>query len=116
MAIHLPRLLFTTLCLSILLLLLLDFDKIRSMMAATRNNKPVFLLVPWKPSRIIPPLSPATINRKVMASYLSGRQRGQSQDIPPDRGRQTKPSVGEVDPRYGVEKRLVPTGPNPLHH
>ncbi|TVU32271.1 hypothetical protein EJB05_23995, partial [Eragrostis curvula] len=21
-----------------------------------------------------------------------------------------------VDPRYGVEKRLVPTGPNPLHH
>ncbi|KAF6987554.1 hypothetical protein CFC21_005187 [Triticum aestivum] len=22
----------------------------------------------------------------------------------------------EVDPRYGVEKRLVPTGPNPLHH
>ncbi|ERN05435.1 hypothetical protein AMTR_s00007p00237640 [Amborella trichopoda] len=23
---------------------------------------------------------------------------------------------GEIDPRYGVEKRLVPTGPNPLHH
>ncbi|CAL9205009.1 unnamed protein product [Musa hybrid cultivar] len=22
----------------------------------------------------------------------------------------------EVDPRYGVEKRLVPTGPNPLHN
>lgn len=22
----------------------------------------------------------------------------------------------EIDPRYGVEKRLVPTGPNPLHH
>ncbi|KAL6640183.1 hypothetical protein ACP70R_022032 [Stipagrostis hirtigluma subsp. patula] len=21
-----------------------------------------------------------------------------------------------VDPRYGVQKRLVPTGPNPLHH
>ncbi|CAL9130048.1 unnamed protein product [Musa textilis] len=27
------------------------------------------------------------------------------------------PSGGdEIDPRYGVEKRLVPTGPNPLHH
>ncbi|CAO2045663.1 unnamed protein product [Urochloa humidicola] len=28
-------------------------------------------------------------------------------------------SVGkgeEIDPRYGVQKRLVPTGPNPLHH
>ncbi|CAD5169177.1 unnamed protein product [Musa acuminata subsp. malaccensis] len=24
--------------------------------------------------------------------------------------------VDEIDPRYGVEKRLVPTGPNPLHH
>ncbi|KAG2662889.1 hypothetical protein I3760_16G002600 [Carya illinoinensis] len=23
---------------------------------------------------------------------------------------------GEIDPRYGVEKRRVPTGPNPLHH
>ncbi|KAG6537454.1 hypothetical protein ZIOFF_002548 [Zingiber officinale] len=22
----------------------------------------------------------------------------------------------EMDPRYGVEKRLVPTGPNPLHN
>ncbi|KAK4791744.1 hypothetical protein SAY86_032157 [Trapa natans] len=22
----------------------------------------------------------------------------------------------EIDPPYGVEKRLVPTGPNPLHH
>ncbi|CAN6477235.1 unnamed protein product [Victoria cruziana] len=26
------------------------------------------------------------------------------------------PPVEELDPRYGVEKRLVPTGPNPLHN
>jgi hypothetical protein len=26
------------------------------------------------------------------------------------------PSDKEIDPRYGVEKRRVPTGPNPLHH
>jgi len=26
------------------------------------------------------------------------------------------PSDTEIDPRYGVEKRRVPTGPNPLHH
>lgn len=26
------------------------------------------------------------------------------------------PGPPEIDPRYGVEKRLVPTGPNPLHH
>ncbi|CAH1416855.1 unnamed protein product [Lactuca virosa] len=24
--------------------------------------------------------------------------------------------TSNIDPRYGVEKRLVPTGPNPLHH
>ncbi|KAH7841265.1 hypothetical protein Vadar_027752 [Vaccinium darrowii] len=29
---------------------------------------------------------------------------------------QPGPSGSEIDPRYGVEKRLVPTGPNPLHH
>ncbi|KAF4398766.1 hypothetical protein G4B88_028129 [Cannabis sativa] len=26
------------------------------------------------------------------------------------------PGDPRIDPRYGVEKRLVPTGPNPLHH
>ncbi|XP_022737285.1 CLAVATA3/ESR (CLE)-related protein 13-like [Durio zibethinus] len=29
---------------------------------------------------------------------------------------QPEPSGDEIDPRHGVEKRLVPTGPNPLHH
>ncbi|KAL6182940.1 hypothetical protein ACLB2K_044352 [Fragaria x ananassa] len=27
-----------------------------------------------------------------------------------------EPGKSELDPRYGVEQRLVPTGPNPLHH
>ncbi|XP_028776377.1 CLAVATA3/ESR (CLE)-related protein 12-like [Neltuma alba] len=26
------------------------------------------------------------------------------------------PAAREIDPRYGVDKRKVPTGPNPLHH
>ncbi|CAA6673143.1 unnamed protein product [Spirodela intermedia] len=35
----------------------------------------------------------------------------------PLRHRRSDSSDGhEIDPRYGVEKRLVPTGPNPLHH
>nr|GLL47641.1 CLAVATA3/ESR (CLE)-related protein 9-like [Ipomoea trifida] len=25
-------------------------------------------------------------------------------------------SPEEIDPRYGIEKRLVPSGPNPLHN
>ncbi|XP_059642767.1 CLAVATA3/ESR (CLE)-related protein 12-like [Cornus florida] len=27
-----------------------------------------------------------------------------------------RPGSSEIDPRYGAEMRLVPTGPNPLHH
>ena len=27
-----------------------------------------------------------------------------------------EPKESEIDPLYGVDKRLVPTGPNPLHH
>ncbi|KAK4773374.1 hypothetical protein SAY87_028393 [Trapa incisa] len=26
------------------------------------------------------------------------------------------PAGSQIDPIYGAEKRLVPTGPNPLHH
>ncbi|CAN4124738.1 unnamed protein product [Withania somnifera] len=29
---------------------------------------------------------------------------------------QDEPAESAIDQRYGVEKRLVPTGPNPLHH
>nr|CAD1832364.1 unnamed protein product [Ananas comosus var. bracteatus] len=42
--------------------------------------------------------------------------------VPPFRCKQSHgslprpPPTGEIDPRYGVEKRLVPTGPNPLHN
>ncbi|KAK7265027.1 hypothetical protein RJT34_32643 [Clitoria ternatea] len=32
------------------------------------------------------------------------------------RNRSPQPKETEIDPRYGVDKRLVPTGPNPLHH
>ncbi|CAI9785342.1 unnamed protein product [Fraxinus pennsylvanica] len=35
---------------------------------------------------------------------------------PPDLHQQPATPGNEIDPRYGVEKRRVPTGPNPLHH
>ncbi|KAF0934290.1 hypothetical protein E2562_024480 [Oryza meyeriana var. granulata] len=40
-----------------------------------------------------------------------GHDRWNRQGIPPTAG-----EGEEVDPRFGVQKRLVPTGPNPLHH
>ncbi|CAL8994872.1 unnamed protein product [Prunus brigantina] len=68
------------------------------------------------------------ITRKVLASkfdftpFVHHRQqhqrskssRGDHHHMQP----QSEPSAdgNEIDPRYGVEKRRVPTGPNPLHH
>lgn len=41
-----------------------------------------------------------------------------SKDLHPSNHHQkvSPPGGSEIDPRYGVEKRLVPSGPNPLHH
>ncbi|CAL9081890.1 unnamed protein product [Musa textilis] len=35
---------------------------------------------------------------------------------PPPQPPPPPPLGEEIDPRYGVQKRLVPTGPNPLHN
>lgn len=35
---------------------------------------------------------------------------------PVDAKEQSEPSGSAIDPRYGIEKCLVPCGPNPLHH
>ncbi|PHU02441.1 CLAVATA3/ESR (CLE)-related protein 9 [Capsicum chinense] len=35
---------------------------------------------------------------------------------PPPSPSSSSSSLDEIDPRYGVEKRLVPSGPNPLHN
>uniref|UniRef100_J3LCC0 Uncharacterized protein n=2 Tax=Oryza brachyantha TaxID=4533 RepID=J3LCC0_ORYBR len=43
--------------------------------------------------------------------HRGGHDRWNRQGIPPTAGQGE-----EVDPRFGVQKRLVPTGPNPLHH
>ncbi|KAK4423610.1 CLAVATA3/ESR (CLE)-related protein 13 [Sesamum alatum] len=57
-----------------------------------------------------------TTHRKALAStfdfapFLNHRHH---RGLPPDFHAQ---AGNEIDPRYGVEKRLVPTGPNPLHH
>ncbi|CDP00566.1 unnamed protein product [Coffea canephora] len=62
-----------------------------------------------------------SIHRKALASaefdftpFLKSHHNKRPRRSPDDRA---PPSDGdEIDPRYGAEKRLVPTGPNPLHH
>ncbi|KAG2667308.1 hypothetical protein I3760_15G107900 [Carya illinoinensis] len=62
-------------------------------------------------------------NRKVLAgkiNFKAYRRHRHHRHHPSSRGHvpvQPGPAAGsEIDPRYGAEKRLVPTGPNPLHH
>ncbi|KAF3327498.1 Protein FON2 SPARE1 [Carex littledalei] len=43
---------------------------------------------------------------------LQGRRHQLPPPLPPAPPEQNE----EIDPRYGVSKRLVPTGPNPLHN
>ncbi|CAK7326506.1 unnamed protein product [Dovyalis caffra] len=57
------------------------------------------------------------LNRKVLASKFDFTPFQKHHEKPlPDEEEHKKPAQSEIDPRYGVEKRLVPTGPNPLHH
>ncbi|KAI3467146.1 hypothetical protein Pfo_023809 [Paulownia fortunei] len=65
---------------------------------------------------------PLIPHRKTLASKFDftpflKRHRHHRTELPPDVHTQPGPPGGsQIDPRYGVEKRLVPSGPNPLHH
>ncbi|KAL8531615.1 hypothetical protein ACS0TY_008275 [Phlomoides rotata] len=50
-------------------------------------------------------------HRKALAANFDFTPFLHHRKIPPE-----PPGGREIDPLYGVEKRLVPTGPNPLHH
>jgi hypothetical protein len=70
---------------------------------------------------------PLVVSRKVLASKFDftpfvkhHQQRTHHRKPSPNEHVQPQPdpdpAESEIDPRYGVEKRRVPTGPNPLHH
>ncbi|KAL0424796.1 UNVERIFIED_CONTAM: CLAVATA3/ESR (CLE)-related protein 12 [Sesamum radiatum] len=114
MIMKIPLLLYPLLSLFLLLLLLLfhdqfQFHHLRTTNAAvhphhrylTTNKRPI-------PSKF--DFSPFLTRRHL-------RHRHRPTELPPDVHTQPGPPGGsEIDPRYGVEKRLVPSGPNPLHH
>ncbi|XP_050225152.1 CLAVATA3/ESR (CLE)-related protein 12-like [Mercurialis annua] len=66
----------------------------------------------------------SSYNRKVLASrfdFTPFQKKQHLHDHRHDHGEEEKQmhedkDGREIDPRYGVEKRRVPTGPNPLHH
>ncbi|KAM0004841.1 hypothetical protein Hdeb2414_s0006g00209531 [Helianthus debilis subsp. tardiflorus] len=53
-------------------------------------------------------------NRKMLASEFNFAPYLKHHHQHHHRGNTLKNDV--IDPHYGVEKRLVPSGPNPLHH
>ncbi|KAH7278556.1 hypothetical protein KP509_38G046300 [Ceratopteris richardii] len=59
------------------------------------------------------PASSSSLPATPSPSYLSSPS---SSPFSKDRNRSQCFEGGEIDPRYGVDKRLVPTGPNPLHN
>ncbi|GKU90400.1 hypothetical protein SLE2022_219290 [Rubroshorea leprosula] len=108
MALRASNLVNFFLWLSILLFLLHEFHNLKFRI----YNKQVILVS--HSSLSLRPL----INRKVLASKFDFKPFQHQQDH--QRSQKQVPSADpagtEIDPRYGVEKRLVPTGPNPLHH
>ncbi|KAL6319176.1 hypothetical protein AAG906_013849 [Vitis piasezkii] len=91
-----PQSLSIILCLSLLLLFFLGLGSFISI-KPTRNS------------------ISHSINRKVLATkfdFTAFHGESHSRHLPP----QPDPADSEIDPLYGVEKRKVPTGPNPLHH
>ncbi|MBA0602363.1 CLAVATA3/ESR (CLE)-related protein 13 [Gossypium raimondii] len=108
-------LIFTILWLSLLLLWLHEFQNILNFNFNTNTsgkqpNPTTFSLLSSH-------RNPFITRKAVAAAKFDFTPFQKHQDQAPDQAKkQTKPADNEVDPRYGVEKRLVPTGPNPLHH
>ncbi|KAK3421734.1 hypothetical protein EUGRSUZ_G02356 [Eucalyptus grandis] len=113
----LPHALFTMLWLSLLLLCFSSSTgpgPISATYSTSSASAPGPESSPSSPSSSSTFHHRGSINRKVLASKFDfapfQKRHGKShRPEPPDDGR-------EIDPRYGMEKRLVPTGPNPLHH
>ncbi|XWS64360.1 hypothetical protein CRYUN_Cryun06bG0179700 [Craigia yunnanensis] len=111
MAWKVSQFLFTILWLSLLLLLLHEFHNFKFKIGSKQANSITFSSLSHNP----------LISRKVVASKFDftpfQKHHQQEQDKhSPDMKTQSEPADNEIDRRYGVEKRLVPTGPNPLHH
>ena len=135
MALKFSQLLFFFfLWLSLLLLLFREFRNFNSKFNAKQNIAINLMTYSSISNHKIHPL----ISRKVLASSFDftpflNHQHQRQQEEEQHHKKRSRPSSSpdmpershdeaagdkenEIDPRYGVEKRRVPTGPNPLHH
>ncbi|XP_031401964.1 CLAVATA3/ESR (CLE)-related protein 12 [Punica granatum] len=116
MALKVSHLLFTLLWLSLLFLL---FHHFHNAMPFFMNHNNQHIGTTTYPSSSLISRDQVSINRKVLTSkfdfapFQKRHHRHQKNHMG---GSSDERAKSEIDPRYGVEKRLVPTGPNPLHH
>ncbi|MED6159487.1 hypothetical protein PIB30_042757 [Stylosanthes scabra] len=118
MALKISQLVHILLWLSLILLLFHEYYNLKKqIIEATTNPKNHHHLLLFPSHHHHPPLNNG---RKVLASKFDfspffnrhlPRKRAPAGVVANE-----DPSGREIDPRYGVEKRRVPTGPNPLHH
>lgn len=109
MGLKVPHIICFILWLSLLVLLFQEFKFLKtnrkSIAYSPSNNHPLF-----------------TQRKALIASnfdftpFVKNRHHHHRKHSPVDVHERPEPAGSEIDPRYGVEKRLVPTGPNPLHH
>ncbi|CAL0318126.1 unnamed protein product [Lupinus luteus] len=107
MALKIPQVILILMWLSLIFLLVHEFYNLRFKINKKEKIEASFLLPSHEP----------LLRRKILASkfdfsHFFKHPHKQSQGM----GVRLDPSGTEIDPRYGVEKRRVPTGPNPLHH
>ncbi|KAI4357871.1 hypothetical protein L6164_001793 [Bauhinia variegata] len=100
------RILLVLLWLSLILLLFHEYYNF--------NSKIIKKQITETSTHSLPSHQYSLVSRKVLASKFDFspffKHHDHHQPQKPD------PSENEIDPRYGVQKRRVPTGPNPLHH
>ncbi|CAF2199394.1 CLAVATA3/ESR (CLE)-related protein 13 [Brassica rapa] len=92
------------LCISLLLLLVSEgfFVRLNSMSSIKPFPSPVI-------SSLRPGRRAFVVSKFDFTPFMKDLRRKDHQDV-------SRLGGSEIDPRYGVEKRLVPSGPNPLHH
>lgn len=112
MALKISHLLIALLWLSLILLLPHRFNNVKPFIINYHEQRTSTMRYP----SLFP--HQVSINRKALSSkfdftpFQKPHHRLQNHG----EGASDERAKSEIDPRYGVEKRLVPTGPNPLHH
>ncbi|XP_044494632.1 CLAVATA3/ESR (CLE)-related protein 12 [Mangifera indica] len=125
MALKFSHLVFITLWLSLLLFLMLhELYNFKSRNIHIYKQSSSSNIITASSSSLVRLSRYPLVNRKVLASKFDftpfqkhGQHEKHKRSANDKKGRSAQPAAEtQIDPRYGVEKRLVPTGPNPLHH